>query len=243
MALTGELSELHPADLIQLTCQSGGQAKLTARRDGEEIVLYFDGGEVVHAVAGTVQGAEAVYELLTWDRGHFEVEPNVPAPVRTVTLPWAALIMEGLRRLDERRDGLSDTSEQRKERATMNGETRRERLAKTLRHLVETSGDVSGVAVVSPDGLIMAADLPADVEQARVGAVAAAILSLSRRSTLQLKRGTLRQTMVQGDDGNIIITHAGPNAVLVALTNREVNLGMVFLEVRECAEAVSEILG
>lgn len=96
---------------------------------------------------------------------------------------------------------------------------------------------------MSMDGLIMAADLPSTVEQARVGAVAAAILSLSGRSVGQLKRGELTQTTIQGTEGYILIAQAGPNAVLVALTGQGVNLGMVYLEVRECASAVSNVLG
>lgn len=124
----------------------------------------------------------------------------------------------------------------------MSAGTRKDRLAKALRSLIDTSGDVSGVAVVSMDGLIMAADLPSQVDQARVGAVAAAILSLSGRSVMQLKRGELQQTLVQGAEGNIIIAHAGANAVLVALTGAGVNLGMVFLDVRECASGIAAIL-
>jgi hypothetical protein len=76
-----------------------------------------------------------------------------------------------------------------------------------------------------------------------VGAVAAAILSLSGRSVGQLERGTFQQTLIQGSDGNIVITDAGKNAAFVALTGENVNLGMVFLEVREAAGTIAEVLG
>jgi predicted regulator of Ras-like GTPase activity (Roadblock/LC7/MglB family) len=152
--------------------------------------------------------------------------------------------MEGLRRLDEMRKAQQEKSNinNGEETSDMAGETRREKLARILRDLIDSSGDISGVAVVSMDGLIMASDLPTTVEQARVGAVAAAILSLSGRSVKQLQRGDLHQTMIQGSDGYIMITSAGPNAVLVALTSQSINLGMVFLEVRECADAVAGLL-
>lgn len=243
MALKGNLTDLNIADLIQLNCQSGARARLEAQRpDGAAIALYFEGGEVVHATYGDAQGPEAVYALLTWDAGTFEVEQDVIAPTRTITLPWTALIMEGMRRLDEQKAQGTHLSDK-KEQGDMAGETRRDRLTKTLRTLIDSSGDISGVAIVSRDGLIMAADLPASVEQARVGAVAAAILSLSGRSVGQLQRGDLTQTTIQGSEGYIVITQAGANAVLVALTGQGVNLGMVFLEVRECATSVAEILG
>jgi hypothetical protein len=240
MALQGSLSDMQISDLIQLTCQSGATSQLVAEREDETITLYFDDGEVVHATSNTDTGEEAVYDLLTWESGTFKVNQEVPPPTKTIDVPWSALIMEGMRRWDEQRE---TQNKQRKEQKEMAAENRRERLAKTLRNLIDTSGDISGVAVVSRDGLIMAADLPANIEQARVGAVSAAILSLSGRSVDQLKRGDLQQTMVQGGDGNIVITYAGSNAVLVGLTGPNVNLGMVFLEVREAADAVAEILG
>jgi hypothetical protein len=245
MALKGNLSDVHITDLIQLNCQSGARARLTVQPEtGGPIVVYFEGGDIVHATWGDVQGAEAIYALLSWESGAFETQADAPAPARTITLPWTALMMEGMRRVDERRAAQSiHETEPIKEQQAMSGETRRDRLAKTLRNLIDTSGDVSGVAVVSRDGLIMAADLPSTVEQARVGAVAAAILSLSGRSVGQLKRGELTQTTIQGSEGYIVITQAGPNAVLVALTGQGVNLGMVFLEVSECASALAEILG
>lgn len=241
MALQGTLGDLGIPELIQLHCQSGSVARLMVRGpQGEQSDLYFAGGEIVHASCGALEGPEAVYALLTWEEGSFEVEQNAAAPVRTVRIPWSALLMEGLRRLDERRQ--AQVISARKEQM-MSGETRRERLANILSQLVETSGDIRGAAIVGRDGLIIAAHLPAKMEQTRVGAVAAALLSLSGRSVGQLERGDFQQTLIQGTEGNIIITDAGKNAVFVALTGKDVNLGMVFLEVRESSAAIAEILG
>ena len=120
---------------------------------------------------------------------------------------------------------------------------RSEILAQSLRSLIDNSNDIQGVAVISMDGLVISAELPGKMDQARVGAVAAGILSLSGRSVGQLGRGELQQTLIQGSDGNVIITYAGKNAVFVALTGANVNLGMAFLEAREGAQRVTEILG
>ncbi len=120
---------------------------------------------------------------------------------------------------------------------------RGEQIAQTLRGLVENSRDINGVAVISMDGLVIAAELPPRRDQARVGAVAASILNLANRSIGQLVEGQLMQTLIQGTEGNIIITYAGKNAVFVALTVKDVNLGMAFLEVQEGAQAIAAILG
>ena len=69
MALQGNLQGMDPADLIQLNCQSGAPARLTAQRGDESAVLYFDSGEIVHAEAGRFAGAEAVYYFLSWEAG------------------------------------------------------------------------------------------------------------------------------------------------------------------------------
>lgn len=238
MALQGTLGDLSLSDLIQLHCQAGSTARLTIQKaSGESGRLYFEGGEIVHAEGEGFQGSEAA--LLTWQEGSFEVDQNTAAPTRTIRMPWSAVLMEGLRRADERRRHENSSKNQ---EGIMAGENRRERLAQILSQLVESSGDVRGAAVVGRDGLIIAAHLPAKMEQARVGAVAAALLSLSGRSIGQLERGEFQQTLIQGTEGNVLITDAGKNAVFVALTGKDVNLGMVFLEVREAAGAVAEIL-
>ncbi len=237
MALQGNLSDIQAPDLIQLNCQTGGPARLVAQRSGEEeVVLYFENGEVVHATYGETEGAEAVYELLSWDEGRFEVEQGVTAPSHTINIPWSALIMNGLRRRDERQH------RQTKKEVDMEAKTRKERLEEALRRLVESSADIRGIAIVSKDGLVVSAVLPSEMERARVGAVAASIMGLSDRSVRQLSCGALERTLIQGVDGNVVLVEAGPNAFLIALTGQDVNLGLVFLEVEEGAEAVASIL-
>ncbi|MGC8958375.1 MAG: DUF4388 domain-containing protein [Chloroflexia bacterium] len=236
MAVQGNLKGLDVADLIQWNCQAGRPARLTARQDDEEIVLYFEGGEVVHAQAGDLQGEEAVYRFLSWEQGTFEVEPDVLPPQITIRTPWPALVMEGKRRLDEQRL-------QRKESEMERPMKRGERLEATVRSIVERATALQGVAVITLDGLVIASALPPNLEQLRVGAVAAGILSLSGRSIAQLERGEFQQTLIQGSEGNIVITYAGKNAAFVGVTGKGANLGMVLLEVREGTKAVAEILG
>jgi hypothetical protein len=253
MALEGDLSDIELVDLIQLNCQSGERARLTARHAGEESILYFADGDVVHAQLGALKGEEAAYALLEWETGTFELERDVPPPTRTITIPWSALLMEGLRQRDEKRydeqqdvpgvghDSTRETINREKEKSAM-AKTRKELLQETLNGLVERSSDIKGSAVISMDGLIIAAVLPQQMEQTRVGAVAAGILSLSGRSVEQLSRGSLQRTLVQGDEGNIILVNAGKNAALVVLTGDDANLGLAFLEINAGAKTVTEIL-
>jgi hypothetical protein len=228
MALKGNLTDISIADLIQLNCQSGARARLTAKHGNQTLVLYFDSGEIAHAQVGDVQGEEAVYELLLWQDGTFEVEQGMETPTRTINIPWSALIMEGMRRLDER------------------GQLPQAPPANPLEAaLQDMAANMSfqGMAVISRDGVVLAAELPGQLDKSRVGAIAAGILSLSGRSVGQLARGNLLQTMIQGSEGNIIITYAGQNAVLIALVDKTISLGMAFLEARESAQQVAQIVG
>ena len=101
---------------------------------------------------------------------------------------------------------------------------------------------VQATAVVSTDGLVIASRLPKDVEEDRIGAMGAAILSISKRSGDELDRGEMTRVLVEGTNGYILIRSIGEFAILVALVEIEVRLGMLLYECRNCIEKLSEIL-
>ena len=65
--------------------------------------------------------------------------------------------------------------------------------------------DIEAAAVVSVDGLIMASALPRDVEEDRVSAMSAAMLSLGERIAIELGRGTLDQVFIRGEQGYVLL--------------------------------------
>lgn len=101
---------------------------------------------------------------------------------------------------------------------------------------------VQATAIVSTDGLVIASRLPRDVEEDRIGAMGAAILSISSRSGEELDRGKMVRVLVEGADGYILIRSIGEYAILVALVEKEVRLGMLFYECKNCIQSLSEIL-
>ena len=118
-----------------------------------------------------------------------------------------------------------------------------ELLADALAKLLQESSDIDGAAVVGVDGLVYSANVTQKaLDENMVGATSAAILGLSKRSVNQLKRGTFNQTLVQGDDGNIIVVGLNNDTLFVGLTPSNVNLGMAFAEVRTMVASLSEIL-
>lgn len=112
-----------------------------------------------------------------------------------------------------------------------------------LRAMQAASPDIEASAVVSVDGLIMASALPADVEEDRVSAMSAAMLSLGERIATELGRGSLEQVYIKGTKGYIILTAVGDEAVLTALARQEAKLGLIFLEMRRAAEDLQKLVG
>lgn len=120
--------------------------------------------------------------------------------------------------------------------------SRTERLVDRLRSLQMSTPDVEASALVSVDGLIIASALPAGVEEDRVSAMSAAMLSLGDRIASELGRGTLSQVYVKGDQGYVILMSVGAEAVLTVLAHQEAKLGLVFLDMRRTAEDLAALL-
>ena len=111
-----------------------------------------------------------------------------------------------------------------------------EQMVMRLRQMQTASPDIEASAVVSVDGLIIASALPNEVEEDRVSAMSAAMLSLGERISTELGRGSLEQVYIKGGDGFVILTAIGSEAVLTALAGPHAKLGLVFLEMRRAAE-------
>lgn len=88
-------------DLIQIYALSRATGALRIRRGPEEGGVWFSEGEIIHATCGSVRGEEAVYALLRWQGGEFQMEAGAQPPERSVGLPWQELLVEGCRLMDE----------------------------------------------------------------------------------------------------------------------------------------------
>ncbi len=122
-------------------------------------------------------------------------------------------------------------------------ETRSEQMVNRLRAMQAAAPDIEASAIVSVDGLIMASALPADVEEDRVSAMSAAMLSLGERIAGELGRGGLEQVYIKGNEGFIVLTAVGSEAVLTTLARQEAKLGLIFLEMRRAGEDLVKLVG
>jgi predicted regulator of Ras-like GTPase activity (Roadblock/LC7/MglB family) len=120
--------------------------------------------------------------------------------------------------------------------------SRTEQMVARLKDLQVSTPDVEASALVSVDGLIIASALPPDVEEDRVSAMSAAMLSLGERIAGELGRGLLDQVYVRGANGYVILSAVGEEAVLTVLARKDAKLGLVFLDMRRAAEDLGRLI-
>jgi len=111
-----------------------------------------------------------------------------------------------------------------------------------LRELQASSPDTEASAVVSVDGLSIASALPNGVEEDRVSAMSAAMISLGERIATELGRGTLEQVYIKGEKGYVILMSVGKEAVLTTLAREQAKLGLILLDMRRAAEDLSKLI-
>ena len=112
-----------------------------------------------------------------------------------------------------------------------------------LGDLHKKSTEIQSSAVMTRDGATIASLLGNNADTNRLGAMCAALLSLGDKTANELERGALKQVLLHGDNGYLLIIHVGSNAVLAVVSNQSSNLGMIFVEARNTAQKIASELG
>ena len=120
--------------------------------------------------------------------------------------------------------------------------SRTELMVDRLRDMQVSSPDIEASAVVSVDGLPIATALPREVEEDRVSAMSAAMLSLGERIASELGRGSLNEVYIKGEQGYVILHSVGTEAVLTVLAREGAKMGLVFLDMRRAAEDLAKLV-
>ncbi len=115
-------------------------------------------------------------------------------------------------------------------------------LSPILRKLNGKSSDMESSAVISRDGLSVAAELEEGVDPDRLGAMCAALLGLADTTAKELARGDLEQVLLLGGKGVLLLVHIGSSHVLAVAANTGINLGMVLLEAKKTAQLIKTML-
>ena len=87
-------------DMIQILSAGGKSVEIHMTSTGQEGRIYMQGGKIVHATAGDLQGEEAFYAMMSWRDGRFSMTTASQFPEHTITTDCMGLLMEGAKRLD-----------------------------------------------------------------------------------------------------------------------------------------------
>jgi predicted regulator of Ras-like GTPase activity (Roadblock/LC7/MglB family) len=82
----------------------------------------------------------------------------------------------------------------------------------------------------------MASALAPEIEEDRISAMSAAMLSLGERIASELGRGALDQVYIKGENGYVFLMAVGEEAVLTIMARKEAKLGLIFLDMRRAVE-------
>ena len=120
--------------------------------------------------------------------------------------------------------------------------SRSQQIIDLLRNMQATSPDIEASSVVSVDGLTIAAALPQNVEEDRVAAMSAAMLSLGERIASELGRGSLEQVYIKGNNGYVLLMSIGEDAVLTAMARENAKLGLILLDMRRTVDMLYTLI-
>ncbi len=107
-----------------------------------------------------------------------------------------------------------------------------QKLSSVLQDFVTSTSDIQGAALVTPDGLPLASTLPGGMDEERVAAMSAAMLSLAERIGMELARGQIDRIYVEGDQGYGVLTSCGEDAVFLVLASQAAKQGLLMLEIK-----------
>ena len=108
----GSLAQMNVIDLVQSLEMGRKSCMLTMTRANEKCEMYFQEGQVTHAAYGGITGDKAVFKVLSWTGGNFQIDFEGKTTQQTCTLNTQGLLMEGLRILDESRRDEGGTAEE-----------------------------------------------------------------------------------------------------------------------------------
>ncbi len=217
-------------DIIQLNCLSRVTCAMRVRTQTEEGIIYFQDGRIVHAIYEDLEGEEAFYRIAGFRGGKIETLPNETPPAITIDRGHEALLMEAMRRIDEAR------------RARSSVEDFQESLKKEVKDMTETTQklqefmEIQGVLAVclaSRDGFVIDSLSKTDIDTEMVGAIGSSGLGSAETVGKQLSMGSMNLSMVEYENGPVVMAPVSEDAFLIVVGSRDLNLGMLRVKIKK----------
>ncbi|NOK58969.1 MAG: dynein regulation protein LC7 [Chloroflexi bacterium AL-W] len=112
-------------------------------------------------------------------------------------------------------------------------------MRRIVEDLIRVEGVIGGL-LVGKDGLVVASTLLDEEDAEILGAMSAAVFGEIDKATKRIGVGTLIDTIIDAEQGSILMLESKYNILLVVITQRMVNLGLVKMEMRRAAKRINE---
>jgi DNA-binding response OmpR family regulator/predicted regulator of Ras-like GTPase activity (Roadblock/LC7/MglB family) len=214
-ALEGTLQMMSLASIVQINCEERNQAQLILNNQGNTGSIYFQDGEMIHAEVNETTGEEAVYELLAWENGSFQLRMGAQPSLRTITAPWSGIILEGMRRIDESSDEWDSEWD---EDPDLQVEDQEQDLQQRIAKAILQTKEVTAVVIGKTDGTLLAQENSSAPEsEIQLG------LQLSQTAdNLRgfLDGGDLARVVITGADNRFYLHRTADYLLLLTLTKK-----------------------
>ncbi|NVM19855.1 MAG: roadblock/LC7 domain-containing protein [Candidatus Lokiarchaeota archaeon] len=105
-----------------------------------------------------------------------------------------------------------------------------------LDRLLEAIPEIASALIVSTEGRPIAYHLPQGTDETKVAAMTAALHSLSERAIIEMGKGDFDKLYIKGREGYLVVSQAGPDAVMAISTTKDIRLGLVLHDIRRFLE-------
>ncbi|MBU0479587.1 MAG: response regulator [Proteobacteria bacterium] len=226
---TGTMAGIELSDMIQLNCLSCNTVALKIRDGKKSGMIFFDSGNIVHAIAGDIEGEEAFYRIMAFGGGNIESRRNVRPPVLSIEKSYVGLLLEASRRKDETAS-----------RAVTQPEEKELPQAGIFRALAKVAGYI-GAAILHRNGVLLAEEKNGNsIDLNSGGTVIADLFRLASQTTTENGLEKCDSIVLESTDGTLATRSAGSKGefLLVALVAPDCNPTLMQIKMASLAPQI-----
>ena len=242
----GTVAGVGLTDVIQIKALSGINSALRVKDGDKQGIIYFENGQVIHAICDDIEGEEAFYQIMEFTGGLLDSISVTNLPDQTITAPVEALLIEGVRRLDEKLAAEDAAESSADEDSVVNIEednANKEDDMADLKDVLTEFTNIPGVntaCLVGRDGFLLDSIAISGIDTEMIGAIASSGFGASEAMGAQLGKGALSMSMIEYNEGPVMLSPVGKDAFLVVVAEKDANLGMIRLKIKKHTSQIVE---
>ncbi|MGQ4913130.1 MAG: roadblock/LC7 domain-containing protein [Candidatus Asgardarchaeia archaeon] len=120
--------------------------------------------------------------------------------------------------------------------------TNREMLEQVLKNLKAKDPDIEGIIIAKNDGLVIASLLSTNEDPLLISALTASLYSMSIQAITKLQRGSMKQLLITGTKGMILVKEINDQASIGAILSSKANIGLAMIELDRAIKKIRNII-